>query len=117
MVSWFIQRVAGIRVNPDCMSPDHIDITPDFLPSLGYAEADYAAPSGKVSVRWEKNGDTVSLQVQAAEGVYGEIRLPAGYVFLDPTHPYGALHHATLTPLRSGSFTAERSCALPTAAH
>ena len=108
IVSWFIQRVAGIRVNPDCASPDHIDITPDFLPSLSHAEANYTAPAGKVSVRWQKDGGKVALHIEAAEGIYGEIRLPAGYVFLDTAHPYDDLHRATVTSLRSADFTVER---------
>ena len=104
VVSWFIQRVAGIRVNPDCVCPNHIDITPDFLTALSCAKADYEAPAGKVCVAWEKDGGEISLHIDIPEKVYGEIRLPAGYVFLDVERPYGALHHTAVTALRSGDF-------------
>lgn len=107
IVSWFIQRVAGIRVNPTNTSADRIDVAPDFLRALSFADAFYYAPAGKVDVRWRREGTQIFLNVDCPEAVVGDIVLPAGYVFKDPQKPHGRVHNATTIPLHSGEYTIE----------
>ena len=83
IVSWFIQKVAGLCVNPANNDPDSVLVRPDFLNALGRAEAYYEAPAGRIEVRWQKTDGGVCLTVDAAEGVHGDIRLPAGYALAD----------------------------------
>ena len=82
-VSWFIQRVVGLSVNPDNTDPDEIVIRPDFLRDLSFAAAHYDAPAGRVTVKWEKRDNGVLLKIDAPETGKGTIRLPRGYVFGD----------------------------------
>ena len=105
--SWFIQRVAGICVNPQNTSPDRIDVRPDFLRALSSAKAHYTAPAGRVRVGWRREGTQILLNIECPDAVVGDIILPAGYVFKDPQRPYGRVHNATTIPLRSGEFVVE----------
>ncbi len=79
--SWFIQRVAGIRINPQNLSSNAFVIRPDIIDALGSAEAFYDAPCGRLSVKWERSGDKVSLEVTAPEGASGMVAPPQGYAF------------------------------------
>lgn len=79
--SWFIQRVAGIGVNPYDGNPCEFLIFPDFIPALDSADAFYDSPCGRVSVGWERDGEKVRLEIAAPEGASGYIRLPEGFVF------------------------------------
>lgn len=78
---WFIQALAGIRVNPKGRSVSEIDLRPSFIPQLSYAEGFHIAPAGRVWVRWERQKDTVLLKVEAPKEVYGSISLEPGWQF------------------------------------
>lgn len=106
--NWFITKVAGIRVNPDLASPDHIDICPDFISGLDFAEGFHTAPGGTVSVRWERADDSILLDVSCENGMYGKIILPDGYCFIDESNKKGLLHHSAVTVLRPGKYTVKK---------
>ena len=106
--SWFIQRVAGIRVNPRLTSPDEIDIAPDFIPALSYAKACYDAPAGTVSVHWYREQDSVRLAIECPEAVKGYIELPRGYVFEVATDRDHGPHGSKRACLKTGLWTAVR---------
>ncbi|MBP3040402.1 family 78 glycoside hydrolase catalytic domain [Bacillaceae bacterium Marseille-Q3522] len=74
--SWFIQAVAGIRFNPYGTDLEEVIIAPNFIEKLTHAEAYYVAPSGKISVRWERVDEGVSLTVSVPETLKGIIRAP-----------------------------------------
>ncbi|MBQ7688114.1 MAG: family 78 glycoside hydrolase catalytic domain [Clostridia bacterium] len=95
IVSWFMQRVVGVCVNPDDTDPNTILLRPDFLEALTFAEAHYDAPCGRVTARWEKTDGGVLLKTQAPDAAKGTVRLPAGYALQDG---------ASVFPLASGTF-------------
>ncbi len=97
IVSWFLQRVVGISVNPNRTDANFLVIRPDFLSALTFAEGHYDALCGKVAVRWEKTADGVFLQIDAPETAQGDIRLPDGYRFRDAPD-------AGTIPLRAGEY-------------
>ena len=79
-VSWFIQRVVGIRVNPHNDAPLHIDITPDFLEELDFAQANYETAAGEVYVKWERAEDgMITLTIKTPYEIEGDIILPDDY--------------------------------------
>ncbi len=108
IVSWFLQRVVGICVNPRGISPDQIDVTPDFLNALDHAEGFYTAPAGKVSVKWAKADKAATLEIEAPDGVTGHIRLPAGWVFVDEKRTGGCLHGSNFTGLKPGAYCCQK---------
>ncbi|MCR4615699.1 MAG: glycoside hydrolase family 78 protein [Clostridiales bacterium] len=81
IVSWFIQRVAGLRVNPHGRGANDFEISPDFLDALSFAKADYDASCGHVSARWDKTETGAVLNVTVPEAASGQIALPKGYTF------------------------------------
>lgn len=83
IVSWFLQRVVGVSVNPYNTDPNEIVIRPDFLNALTFAAGHYDALCGKVAVKWEKRDGEVLLTIEAPDAVKGTILLPMGYAFKD----------------------------------
>ena len=108
IVSWFMQKVVGIRVNPRGISPNQIDVTPDFLDALNSAEGYYLAPAGRISVAWTKADASATLTIDAPDGVTGDIRLPAGWVFVDEKHPRSSLNNSNFIELRAGTYLCRR---------
>ena len=97
--SWFIQKAAGLCVNPDNTDPNELLICPDFLQALTFAEAHYDSLCGRAGVRWEKTAAGVLLTVSVPEGLSGAVRLPAGWTFDDGQ---------TKKPLASGAYECVR---------
>lgn len=104
--NWFLQRVAGIRVNPRLTGPDEIDVTPDFIPQLTFAKGHYDAVAGRISVHWYREDDAVMLEINCPAALRGYIELPAGYVFDKSDNTYGNLHGAKRIPLQAGTWKA-----------
>lgn len=81
--SWFLKNLAGIKVNPYKRDANEIEISPDFLDELQYAEGEIGVPAGKVAVTWKREEKNIVLEVDVPSNVTGEIRLKKGYVFSD----------------------------------
>lgn len=102
-VSWFIQRVAGIRVNPRRTSACDFDISPDFIKTLDSASAYYNSPCGKISVKWQRSGELIELSVECPDEASGYIRLPNGYLFKGE-NTLTAPDNMPDIPLKSGNY-------------
>lgn len=81
--NWFKRCVVGICVNDGFTDPTHVDVKPDFIDKLTFAEATRETPFGKITVRWERQGKDVMLDVATKGKVRGMIALPEGYSFED----------------------------------
>ena len=93
----FIEYFAGIRVNPYLDNCKEVNIEPCFVPQLTNAKAYHDTEGGRISVSWERNGREIKLIVEKADELFGEIKLPAGYVFKDTKF--------TFKNLQSGEYT------------
>ncbi len=102
-VSWFIQRVAGIRVNPRGISPCDFSICPDFIPCLDSASAFYDAPCGRVEVKWEKKNDSAVLDIVCPDEATGFISLPDGWVFSSEREKC-VPNNMSVLPLKQGNY-------------
>ncbi len=94
--SWFIQHIAGIRINPDRNDINNVNIEPLFISALEYADGYHIAPAGKISTHWERSGKTINLTIEAPECMSGFIKLPENYKFDDGQ---------TVKNLKSGCYT------------
>ena len=92
---WFIRRVAGIRYNPRRRA-GAAAVRPAFVHKLRFAQGWHEAPEGKISVKWERADDGISLEIDVPDTLNGYIRLPQGYVF--------AGDGLAVKPLRSGVY-------------
>ena len=76
---------------------NEIEISPEFLEELQYAQGEIGVPAGKVSVAWHREGENIVLDVTVPEGVSGDIRLKNGYVFAD-------IYQLIVQPVRTGHY-------------
>ena len=81
--SFFIQYVAGIRINPALHDVNNVNIAPMFISGLEHAQGFHEAPAGKVSCKWKREDGKVVLETEVPESMYGRFILPSGYVFDD----------------------------------
>ena len=97
--SWFIQYLAGIRMNPTRKNVNSVDIAPCFVSSLDNAEGFHIAPAGKITSSWYRENDKIKLSIDVPEKMTGRIKLPVGFTF-DDGH--------TVKTLGSGEYTIVR---------
>ena len=83
--SWFIQSIAGIRMNPYAEDVNEAEIRPSFIPQLTRARGSHIAPAGEIVSAWERDGDTITLHLTFPEAMTGRIRLENGWMFKDGT--------------------------------
>ena len=77
----FMRYFAGINVNPYKDNCNEINIEPCFIPQITSVTAFYDSTKGRINVAYNKNGNVITLETEVPQGNYGEIILPAGYVF------------------------------------
>ncbi len=77
IASWLIQDIAGLRVNPDVSGKESCVICPHFPSELDFAEAHYDFTAGRVTVRWDRGDDGITVKVSAPES------LPCSFSFKD----------------------------------
>ena len=83
--NWFISKIAGIRVNPNCNNIREIDIRPCFIGALNDAQAFHILPGGigRIESAWRRTKSGIELIVATQGDISGTIALPAGYAFAD----------------------------------
>jgi alpha-L-rhamnosidase len=79
--SWFIQSIAGIRLNPYRSNINEVNVEPHFIEKLSGANAYHEAPAGKIETEWKREQDSVRLCVSVPNGMTGRIRLQNTYAF------------------------------------
>ncbi|MBQ8782633.1 MAG: family 78 glycoside hydrolase catalytic domain [Clostridia bacterium] len=94
--SWYLQQVAGIRVNPNRDDLQRVDIKPNFIDTLTFAEGWHNSVNGKIFVRWDKDGDTATIKINIPEDCYGYLILPEDWVIKSDSRKLNALKFAEL---------------------
>lgn len=90
--AFFIEYLAGIRLNPTLGDLSEVFIAPLFPSTLTHAEGFHISPMGEIKSRWEKNGDGgITLTLTIPDGMRGALLLPKGYVLADHTNSYRAV--------------------------
>ena len=79
---FFISEIAGIHVNDDFVSAVNIDIKPNFVKELTFAQAHFENDLGLIKTRWERK-DKLILSVTKTKDICGLVILPEGYCFKD----------------------------------
>ncbi|MBQ8407775.1 MAG: family 78 glycoside hydrolase catalytic domain [Clostridia bacterium] len=74
-----IEYFAGIRVNPDLLGAEHINIAPVFASHMSFAEAYHKSVCGRVDVKWQKSGEEIKLTLIYPEDAKGYVIAPIGY--------------------------------------
>jgi len=71
--AWYLRCVAGIQVNPKDDNPNYILIKPHFVSKLEFTQASYLSKEGKVTVKWQREGDKITLRVQVEGNLLVEV--------------------------------------------
>jgi len=81
--NFFFTDVAGLCINPDADDVSFVKFKPSFIKGLDHAEAYYDTVFGKVSVKWERQGESIFASVEKPQEIKVELVLPNGYVTRD----------------------------------
>ncbi len=81
--AWFYKNLAGIKINPNHLSADEINIQPRFLDGIDYVTAHYDAKPGRVAVDWKRDGDEILFRLDYPEDAIGFFMLDKGWQFED----------------------------------
>ncbi len=77
----FMRYFAGVNVNPYRDDCKEINIEPCFIAPLTDVTAFYDSTEGRVDVSWKKSGNIITLEIEKPQDIYGQIILPAGFIF------------------------------------
>ena len=72
---------AGLNVNPYKDDCKEINIEPCFVAPLTEVTAFYNSTEGRVDVSWKKTANMITLEIVKPQEIYGEIILPASFIF------------------------------------
>jgi alpha-L-rhamnosidase len=72
---WITGTVCGLRQADDSIGWQRVVIEPTPLDTLEWAETSFDAPSGSISVRWDRDGDDLLVRVSLPAGVTGVLRV------------------------------------------
>ncbi len=79
IVSWFMQNLVGIRLNPYADDCRYVRFAPQFIDDLDHAYGSHTAPGGKISAHWEREGEEILYTLTLPEGMQAELCLPLGW--------------------------------------
>ncbi len=100
---WFVRQVVGLHVNPYDRSCNEVLIHPHFVEKVDHASFTYELPKGKISVAWARQDDgTIRLEVHAAPGIVGQIRLDDNWRCTPHWYSYDILKPDTVLTIRKG---------------
>lgn len=95
--AWFIKSIAGIDYNPDCRDTKRVDIRPNFIGDLDFAQAYHICPHGKISSSWRKNGDKAVIEITIPENCRGRLYLPDGWKTDESEYPRDGVDYYNLS--------------------
>jgi alpha-L-rhamnosidase len=114
---WFYKSLAGINPAPGSVAFDKIVIRPQIVGDLKWAYGSYNSIRGRIETRWQKDGDTLWLEVLIPANTTAEIWIPSAAAITEsgkpaelaegvqtiqhPTRPDGP----TVITVGSGSYT------------
>ncbi len=86
--SWFFKYISGVKINPGFFDIKEIEISPNFIDGLEYADGYQNHLGGKITSSWKKVDGGYSLTVSIPDGCYGTIKMPDGYLVRDDNGDY-----------------------------
>ncbi|WP_175477083.1 family 78 glycoside hydrolase catalytic domain [Ruania alba] len=81
--SWFIEHLAGLSQHEDSIAWQRARIAPQFIDALESATADHVSANGRYAVGWQRQGETVHLEIQVPPDGGADLSAPSGYVLDD----------------------------------
>ena len=73
IIHLFIEKLAGLHINPCMKDIHHVRISPLIPERISFAQASYSFGAESVFVRWEKDGDQILISVDLPPVAHGEL--------------------------------------------
>ena len=67
--------IGGLRINPECTDVNNVNIEPIFFDKIGKARVKYTHACGEIECRWERNKNSITVDVSVPEGIHGKLIL------------------------------------------
>lgn len=96
--AWFIKAITGIKLNPENNNIKRVDICPNFIGKLTFAEGFHDSPEGRIHVRWDKDGDEAVIKITVPETMKGRLYLPDGWITKQCEYPFDGVNFINLRP-------------------
>lgn len=77
ILEWFYSGLAGIKPSADAIAFSHIDIRPEPVGDITWAEASYHCPYGNIISDWRLVANVFSINVEIPGNTYAIVYLPA----------------------------------------
>ena len=77
--AWLICYVAGLKVNPHADDYNYVEISPNFISALTFAEGEFLHEKGKIISRWERMDGGIRLRICLPKGIRARLVLPKNY--------------------------------------
>jgi hypothetical protein len=77
IIEWFYQDLAGITVDEAGPGFKAFVLRPQPVDGLGWAEARYDSLRGRISSRWERHGDRLTLTLTIPANTSAEVHVPS----------------------------------------
>ena len=74
-----MEYFGGIRINPELLGADTVEIRPVFPTELTYAEAYHRSIKGMIKTHWQKKDGRVELSLEIPSEIKGKVVAPSGY--------------------------------------
>ena len=81
--SWFFKYIAGVKINPFAKNVNEIEISPNFIEGLDYADGYQYHLGGKISAHWEKDENNYKITINIPDDCFGKFIPPKGYILID----------------------------------
>ncbi|MDP0497673.1 MAG: family 78 glycoside hydrolase catalytic domain [Verrucomicrobiota bacterium JB024] len=78
--SWLYRTVAGIELDPDAPGYCHVLFRPHPGGTLTWAEAALRTKQGEIAIRWDLDGDTLTIDFTVPEGSHASLQTPPGFI-------------------------------------
>lgn len=76
--TWFYQALGGLRTDPDAPGYRHVFIDPQIPQGVSWCEVGKETPYGRIDLRWETGGGSLTVEVTLPPGVQATALVPEG---------------------------------------
>ena len=79
IITWFMNALAGIRINPYDDSPNEVLFAPHFPDPLKDVCGSHSTPFGTVRAQWRRDGEAILYSVSVPQEMHAELHLEEGW--------------------------------------
>ena len=74
---WLFEGLAGLNPDPECPGFKHVIVKPYFVDGMDYVRVSYPSMYGSLKTAWQRNGDTIEMELNLPPNTTATVMLPA----------------------------------------